>query len=95
MTNFDSNTKSFRPVKQGAVVEAEYRVVTDRNVVSVTPACNCLSVSTSNKKVILRYKTRTVPEHLGNFQEDSKFAVVRFSDGTIEKIYLKVTINRL
>ena len=95
MTNFDSNTKSFGPVKQGAVVEAEYRVVTARNIVSVTPACNCLSVSTSNKKVILRHKTGTVPAHLGNFQEESKFAVVRFSDETIEKIYLKITITRL
>lgn len=95
MTNFDSNTKVFGLVKQGTVVEAEYRVITSRNVVSVTPACGCLSVSISNKKVILRYKTGTVPAHLGNFQEDSKFAVVRFSDGTVEKVYLKVTITRL
>ena len=95
MTNFDSNTKSFGPVKQGTVVEAEYNVVTARTISSVIPSCGCVDAFVGNKRVLLRYRTKTIPIHLGNFMEDVKFAVVHFTDGTIEKIYLKITITRL
>ena len=95
MTNFEQATKIFGTVKQNTVLEAEYRVVSDRIVVEVSPSCGCTAAFFTEKSVTLKYKTGAVPAHLGSSYLSTKFAVVRFSDGTMEKIYLKVTITKV
>ena len=95
MTNFEEASKTFGTVKQNTVLEAEYRVVSDRTVTGVSPSCGCTIAFFTEKSVTLKYKTGAVPAHLGSSYLSTKFAVVHFSDGSLEKIYLKVTITRI
>lgn len=95
MTNFNRNIADLGTVKQYTTVEAEYKVVSDRIVKSVSPSCGCTIAFFTEKSVTLKYKTGAVPAHLGSSYLSTKFAVVHFSDGTMEKIYLKVTISKI
>ena len=92
MTNFDRNIADLGTVKQYTTVEAEYKVVSDRIVKSVSPSCGCTIAFFTDKSITLKYKAGSVPVHLGSHYLSTKFAVVKFSDGTVEKIYLNVTI---
>ena len=92
MTNFERETINLGPATRGDVLEARYRVISGRFVAGVSPACGCTAAYFSGKEVVLKYKVAAIPAHLGNTQKVSKFAIVKFTDGTVEKIYLNVTI---
>lgn len=92
MTNFEKGTINLGPATKGDMLEARYRVISDRIVAGVSPSCGCTAASFSGNNVVLKYKVAAIPAHLGNIQKVSKFAIVKFTDGTVEKIYLNVTI---
>ena len=92
MTNFENGTINLGTATKGVMLEARYKVISDRIVAGVSPSCGCTTTSFSGKNVVLKYKVAAIPAHLGNMQKISKFAIVKFTDGTAEKIYLNVTV---
>ena len=95
MSNFKQSILSFGPLKQGAVINAVFEVVSDLKITGVTPSCGCTASSYTDKTVTIKYRTKAVPAHLGNEYESVKTAMVFFSGGSMEKVILKVIITNV
>ena len=63
-------------------IVAEYNYSGDKKIKAVKPSCGCTAASVKENKVVLKYTTGTIPNHLKKVGEMkvSKPATVIFND---------------
>lgn len=95
MSNFDRNIVELGRVSERKTIKAEFKVISNREIVKVEPSCGCTPTTFNKKSLTLIYRTGNVPAHLQHIGQSviSKFADVFFNDGTQERVYMKAILS--
>lgn len=94
MSNFEKNIIDLGEVLEKTTIKADFKVVSNRDIIKVETSCGCTPATFNKKSVVISYRTGYVPVHLQSIgkSEIAKFADVFFNDLTSERIYLKATL---
>lgn len=94
MSNFEKDIISLGEVHEMTTIKAEFKVISDKNVVKVKPSCGCTPSKFTKKLVTITYRTGNIPFHLQSIgkSEIAKYADIYFDDNSVERVSMVATL---
>lgn len=94
MSNFEKNIIDLGEVLEKTTIKADFKVVSNRDIIKVKPSCGCTPSKFTKKLVTITYRTGNIPFHLQSIgkSEIVKYADVYFDDNSVERVSMVATL---